>query len=350
MPLLTEGFDSIIGTDFELQLPNELKVINPAGASIVDGKLEGKAIRLTNGAYLQFNAITASSGYLVYAGCSFKFQDVIPAQELAQISLYPSYRRPYEHTDSVSGLDVLVFIKDGQLFYRRGSNNSPLITIRPNQYYYLEFRHQYSHNYSDARENYVEIWLNGILLHRIKQYESSYHNVNLAMHFGSDTTSGLDIDDLYIFHSAGYYYYGHTYSDSIMPILASGKVKTISVVNTQSNTFGVTGAASAHEALSDNNDATFISSNEAAEASLNIDTNVGRFFSANLKVRASSDSDGVITTLMSDSTGAEITGSKQTVALGAESKTLIFPLLGGASGGEALAEKIKAGSTLKVTT
>lgn len=349
MPLLTEGFDSIIGTDFELQLPNELKVINPVGASIVDGKQEGKAIRLTNGAYLQFNAITVSPGYIVYAGCSFKFQDVIPAQELAQISLYSSHRMPYKHTDGVSVYDVLVFIKDGQLIYRRGSDNRPLITIRPNQYYYLEFRHQYNSSYSSGREPYVEIWLNGILLHRIKQYEANYQDY-LAMHFGSNTTLGLDIDDLYIFHNTGNYYSGHTYSDNLMPILASGKVKTISVVNTQSNTFDVTGAASAHDALSDNDDASFISSNEAAEASLNFDTNVGRFFSASLKVRASSESDGVITTLMSDSTGAEIAGSKQTVALGVENKTLVFPLLTSAQGGEELAAKIKAGSTLKVTT
>ncbi len=350
MPLLTAGFDSIIGTDFELQLPSELKVINPEGASIVDGKQEGKAIRLTNGAYLQFYAPTLSSGYLAYVGFSFKLQDVISAQELAQVSINSStYKTPYKLTNSVSMWDMLLFVKDGQLTSRRSATNYPLVTLKPDQYYYLEIRHQFNSSYQSGRIPYVEIWLNGIMLSQIQQTDTNGQNL-MSIFLGSNISSVLDIDDLYIFTLPGNFYTGHTYTDNYMPILASGKVKTISVVNTQSNTFDVTGATSAHKALSDNSDATFLSSYDAAESLLNVDTNVDRFFSANLNIRASSDSDGVLSTLMSDSTGAEISGSKQTIAFGVENRTLVFPLAATAALGEALSEKIKAGTTLKVTT
>ncbi|WP_045410150.1 hypothetical protein [Vibrio jasicida] len=349
------GFDSVVGTGDSInkQLPTQFQIVNPEGASIVPGRLTGKALRLTNGAYLDFKSNGNSKGYVIYTGCAFKASNVEGEQHLVQIShtYGGSYAPPYEEGNSYKSGDAFLVINNGNICLG-DQNRTSLFPIVPNVYYYIELRHQMSTNRYNGSNPYVEVWINGINVHKTQQsYVYGSSSVSLALYWGfNSVVTGLDIDDLYFLYYATNSSYPQTYSDSYMPILAGGKINSIDLVSTQSNTFAVEGAATANEALSDANEATYISSQTAAEAVLNFDRNIGQVFSADLVVRGSSNTDGVLSMVMSDSTGADISGSKQTISLSSEPRLFSFSLAYWASSGKELREKMKVGTTFKVNT
>ncbi|HHP0469593.1 TPA: hypothetical protein ACRZ6V_001249 [Vibrio harveyi] len=344
------GFETIIGTNFNAQLPHELEVINPDSASIVDGKQAGKAIRLTNKAYLKFRAENAYGGYALYVGFAFKVQDVTTPQELAQIAYSESYLGPLSVSSAHQKNNPLIYIKDGALWLKDENEDALLRTIQPDTYYYLELRHQYYYRLLPNSAQ-SEIWLNGAIAKKIWLTSSGNGNCRPFIHIGnnSNAASVLDIDDLYIVYLGSTSGVGHEYTNKIMPILASGKVKAIDLMNTKSNSFDVVGAVTADAALSDLNDDSYISSSNAAETIVGLDTNVRDAFSAALTVRASTETDGALSVAILDSRGNAISGTTKNVGLEAEVKTYHLLLASNASEATALAAKIKAGSTLKVS-
>lgn len=346
------GFDSIVGNGDSInqQLPVPFQIINPDGASIVAGRQTGNALRLSNGAYLQCQVAGNSRGYFIYSGCAFKASDAKTEQALVQISHGGSYAPPYGNSSSYKAGDAFLVIKNGNICLG-DTNRTPLFSIVPDVYYYIELRHQFSTNRYNGGEPVVEIWVNGVKAHQATMSSVYGSWITLAMYWcAGSLASGIDIDDLYVLYFSTNSSYAHSYTDNYMPILAGGKINTIKLTSTQSNTFTVEGAATAHEALSDTNEATYITSQHAAEAALGVDPNIGKVFAANLVVRGSSDTEGVLSTLLTDSSGADISGSKQTIALSAEPRLFLFGLVSMAQGGAEFSDKIKAGTTFKVNT
>ncbi|RZP88963.1 hypothetical protein [Vibrio vulnificus] len=344
MALVLDGFDSLTNdAPLSQQLPGFV-LHGEENISLVAGRNhKGKALKLTNGAYLEYH-INGNGSYdrTVNFGCAFRYTKKTDNNVLVYVcnSSLPSISTDHEtrYLDNGSGIAVL-YAKDGFLWAARpGANNQfKLAKFPENQYTYIEVRFAWERT-TDGYTPHSKVYMNGQELVTFGQLSYGYSKSYVSVYIGrgmQDMT--MELDDLYIesYTSA---------TNGSVPVLASGSVSDLALT-AESNTFSVTGE-SVESALSDDSDATYISSNEPAEVVFNVERNVPQIYGIQMAARGKSETSGVTSFSLVDNAGANIIG-EQNVGFPA---TFTNYYLSPSTANSTTTDKIKAGAKFKVRT
>ncbi|MCX2788335.1 hypothetical protein [Vibrio sp. Sgm 5] len=344
MALVIDGFDSLTNdAPLSQQLPGFV-LHGEENISLVAGRNnKGKALKLTNGAYLEYY-IDGGGLYnrTVNVGCAFRYTKKTDNNVLLYVcnSASPSISTNHE-TQSLgnsTGIAVL-YAKDGFLWAARpGANNQfKLAKFPENQYAYIEVRFAWENN-ADSRTPLPKVYMNGQELTAFSRLDYGHSKKFVSVYIGrgmQDMT--MELDDLYIesFTSA---------TNGNVPVLASGSVSDLALT-VESNTFAITGE-SVESALSDDSDATYISSNEPAEVVFNVERNVPQIYGIQMAARGKSETSGVTSFSLVDNAGNNIL-AEQNVGFPA---SLTNYYLSPSTANSTTTDKIKAGAKFKVRT
>ncbi|EMD1175071.1 hypothetical protein VP758_001587 [Vibrio harveyi] len=344
MALVLEGFDSLTNeAPLSQQLPGFV-LHGEESISLVTGRNnQGKAIKLTNDAYLEYQFHNESSHKrTISAGAAFKYANKAANNILMYVcnSDVPSISTDHE-TNGLShhntGVAVL-YVKDGFLWMERRSNvRSKLAALPENQYVYVEVRFAWEYRPSYyAPTSYV--YMNGQQLAAMPKLDFGSGTKYVSVYIGrAPQGMTIEVDDLYI----------EEYTSAInsnIPILASGKISDLALA-VESNTFAVTGE-SVESALSDASDATYISSNDPAEVVFNVSRNIPQIYGIQMAARGKSETSGVTSFSLVDSSGNNII-AEQNVGFPA---SLTSYSLSASIASSDTNNKIKAGAKFKVRT
>lgn len=271
------GFDKAFPTDsfanqFNLTFGDE------STASLVPGRGYGEALRLVSntadgdsifqlyqsdsggdsGFGFRFNANIASEPNIVFG--HFKFPAVGDFNMTNLLAANPSSTDAYYY-----------YIQDNQLLYQRGYLDSPklIANLEVNKWYYIESRWRSSST--------IQTYIRGLL--RLSTSSGGVPSRNYIVMGASPQGIAFDYDDIYAGNVA-------------IDILASGKVPVLALTDTVYNDWTVINSATAHEALSDSDDSTYIETQSSASAQFNVSPSAAATFGINVIFRGK-DTDGI---------------------------------------------------------
>ena len=343
MALVLDGFDSLTSdAPLSQQLPGFV-LHGEENISLVAGRNnKGKALKLTNGAYLEYY-INGNDSYdrTVNFGCAFRYTKKTDNNILVYVcnSGVPSISTDHETQWLKSNGIAVLYAKDGFLWMARPSpgNHFKLAKFPENQYAYIELRFAWEYR-TDGWTPHSKVYMNGQELATLGQLSYGYSKSFVSVYIGrSMQDMTIELDDLYIesYTSA---------TNGSVPVLASGSVSDLALT-VESNTFSVTGE-SVESALSDDSDATYISSNEPAEVVFNVERNVPQIYGIQMAARGKSETSGVTSFSLVDNTGSNIIVA-QNIGFPA---SLTNYYLSPSTANSTTTDKIKAGAKFKVRT
>lgn len=343
MALVLEGFDSLTNeAPLSQQLPGFV-LHGEESISLVAGRNnQGKAIKLTNDAYLECQFHNVSSHQrTISAGAAFKYANKTANNILMYVcnSAAPSISTNHE-TNGLSndkGVAVL-YVKDGFLWMDRPrGERSKLAALPENQYVYVEVRFAWKYRPDNYTPNSY-VYMNGQQVASLSWLDFGSSGTYVSVFIGRATQGmTIEVDDLYIEEYT-------TAVRSNIPVLASGSVSDLALT-VESNTFAVTGE-SVESALSDASDATYISSNDPAEVVFNVSRNIPQIYGIQMTARGKSETSGVTSFSLVDSSGNNIIAEQN---VGFPASFTSYSLSTSIASSDTN-NKIKAGAKFKVRT
>lgn len=343
MALVLEGFDSLTNeVPLSQQLPGFV-LHGEESISLVTGRNnQGKALKLTNDAYLEYQFHNVSSySRTISAGAAFKYANKAANNILMYVcnSDAPSISTNHETNglSNTKGVAVL-YVKDGFLWMDRPYNlRSKLAALPENQHVYIEVRFAWEYR-SDNYTPSSYVYMNGQRVAVISRLDFGSGTQYVSVYIGRATQGmTIEVDDLYIEE--------YTTATKInIPVLASGKISDLALT-VESNTFAVTGE-SVESALSDDSDATYISSNDPAEVVFNVSRNIPQIYGIQMTARGKSETSGVTSFSLVDSTGNNIIAEQNVGFPASLTSFYLSPSIASSDTNN----KIKAGAKFKVRT
>ncbi|MBO2656059.1 hypothetical protein I6M49_21685 [Shewanella algae] len=279
MTLFFSGFDTLSDSS-PLQEQTQLQLNTPAGVSLVAGRAYGKALEFAPDSFATLLPIdgAANSVWGVYAGFAVKYSGAGDGQNLVFACVFAPPAGADLPTLLAHSDKVALHIEDGALVLSGKTLESRVISTLPaDKWVYVEVRLLRDvHNTSLLR-----VYVNGLKYVEVTPFASTDQSTLEVVTAAPGAGMTMILDDLYV-------EYGHTDTPTV-PVLGSAKIAPLPLTQTISNSFDVTGTT-AHDALSDNNDSTYISSDVSAEATFAISQEVGEVFGLNLTLRGASPS------------------------------------------------------------
>lgn len=331
------GFDAINRTEPLIdQMP--ISCIGIENATVIDGRGGGNAIRLTDGAYMYTAAIDSADeneGHYVACGAAFKingpdspFDLIIMGIEISRI-LTPNNPMP----------EFALTLQKNWLMAKTRGSATPIRQVIKNEWFYVELRFEIP-KYSASTPMTSSIHIDGQVVASAKVQHTGVSGYACVFAAQSNSDATIDIDDFYFERK-------YNNASSTIPILASGKISCLPLTATRSNEFTVAGS-NAHSALSDNDDATYISSDVAASAVFDVSNNVSQVYGLNVNVRGKTANNGVASITV-EQNGNALT-SEFSVGLKSNLTTTTISDLSKNDGTKIWTESIKNGIQIKVTT
>ncbi|HIF9333091.1 TPA: hypothetical protein ACX6RM_001338 [Photobacterium damselae] len=327
------GFDAI-NRDAPIaeQMPIQCIGNNPA---VIDGRGGGNAIRISDGSYLYISSQDRHKGHYVAVGAALR----VHGSSKSSLTLIGAHTQQTASPDTPS-VTFGLFIQDGWIYATGRAGRTAIRQYVENEWFYVEIRFEVS-AFSSSAPMLSSIYIDGIEVY------SSNHQYSLAetqaCSFIAQSTLDvtIDVDDLYFERK-----YQNT--SSTIPVLASGKISCLALTETKSNDWAVTGAATANAALSDNDDATYISSDGGATGVYQIDSNVSQLYGININVRGKTDTNGV--TAVSIVKDGQVMSNEQAIGLKSALSTATLQDVSRTDGTKIWTDVIKSGAQIKVTT
>lgn len=326
------GFDAI---NRNAPLIDQMPVscIGIENATVIDGRGGGNAIRLTNGSRFYLPSPDKSAQHFVAAGAAIRINGDV-ADESIVLGVGMSKALDPASVAIYFGL----VIKNGWLTFKHDTQYTVIKQSMKNEWMYIELRFKKTLHSSGARSS---IFIDGIEVASaaISAGQGSWFVSAIIAQSSSNLT--LDVDDVYFERQ-------QVESSITIPILASGKISCLPLTATCSNEFAITGS-NAHSALSDNDDATYISSDVAASAVFDVSNNVSKVvFGINANLRGKTSKNGVVTVAI-EQNGVAVC-NEQIIGLNSQLNTATLTDLTRSDGTKIWTDILKNGVQIKVTT
>lgn len=342
--LLFDGFDALVSdNDLSSQLLNNtLMLHNPTSASITSGRRGvGQALKTHSGAYIEYpDPNTTSETRSVAIGAAFTYRNATANNVLIQASLmrWPKLSVNHDGNGTSAAGMMVVYVKNDALWVAAQNGfDSPIFNLKEDQSVYIEVRFFCGIYASETSAVYV----NGQKVISLGSLGTGYLAKSLRVYLAhAPGKMDIDIDDLYIESWDG----PIATKNFNVPILASGQVLALPAT-VESNSFSVTGS-SADVALSDNQDTTFIYSDDNAELVLSVAPCTQKIIALQMVTRTKSDNHGVISCSFEDMNGQAIIATQNIAPLEYFSSSILSTTVAT----EITREKLKYGSRLKVRT